>query len=558
MRRGTLRSRLLLEMLRVFAWPFVLLVLSALLLIAGHVYAAPGGALFPAWLQAPLRSPLACALLLLLAALGSAAWAALRASRLARQTSEPLSRLLRSATQLELGTEHSARLPPVPPGAANEWEDLYASIEAALQRGEALLLSERRAADALEAANRGLSAEIDARESYLDKQTRRLQEAMSNAWQAAEAKTRVLTNTSHEIRTPLNGIIGTTELLLRSQPLSESQRALLKTQLGAAEALLTLVDDILQFGQASSGLSLQPAPFDVAAEASMVCGALQPLADSRQIGLRVEIPRDFHGARVGDRARIRQIMMGLVGNALKFTEHGEVVVELSDTDDLNLLIRVRDTGIGIPPDQFSRIFEPFYQVESQVSRRFSGTGLGLAIINEIVRAMEGRVTVESSQGQGSAFTVELPLEYADASTLAAPLVDVIRRPVSSTLRVLVVDDIEMNRELLDLQVTSLGAISATAESGEQAIQMLAEGDFDLLLLDCQMPEFDGYQTARSIRVRWPQRRLRIVAVTAHAQPGERERCLSAGMDDYISKPVAMLTLERLLGASTPLDQVVAT
>lgn len=477
-------------------------------------------------------------------------WFEARTRRAASLANEPLLRLARALATMEIGGAAGAGLPPAPTGAAPHWVELYGAIEASVQRAETMLTTERRAADSLESSNRALAAEAEARESYLEKQTKRLQEAMSATWQAAEAKTRMLTNTSHEIRTPLNGIIGTTELLLRSQPLSDSQRGLLKTQLGAAQALLTLVDDILQLGHASRGLTLQPVPFDVAAEAAMVCGALQPLAGSRQIGLRVEIPRDLHAARIGDRARIRQIMMGLVGNALKFTEHGEVVLELGDSEDLALLIRVRDSGIGIPADQFSRIFEAFYQVESQLSRRFAGTGLGLAIISEVVKAMDGRITVESTLGVGSTFCVQLPLEFADPSTLAVAVESIYELPVQSDLRVLVVDDIEMNRELLDLQVSSLGASTTTADSGLRAIELLSEHAFDLVLLDCQMPELDGYQTARRIRARWPQRSLRIVAVTAHAQPGERERCLRSGMDDYIAKPVAMATLERLL-ATTP-------
>ncbi|MGQ0800624.1 MAG: ATP-binding protein [Pseudomarimonas sp.] len=493
---------------------------------------------------------LAACLCLLMTAVGVWMWLGGLARRESLRISEPLVRLARALAAIEIGSSGGARMPPVPTSASRDWIELYGAIEVCIQRAEAILISERRAADTLEASNRTLAAEAEARESYLEKQTKRLQEAMSATWQAAEAKTRMLTNTSHEIRTPLNGIIGTTELLLRSQPLSDSQRGLLRTQLGAAEALLALVDDILQLGQASSGLTLQPVPFDVAAEAAMVCGALQPLAGSRQIGLRVEIPRELHAARIGDRARIRQIMMGLVGNALKFTEQGEVVLELDDSEDLALLIRVRDSGIGIPADQFSRIFEAFYQVESQHTRRFAGTGLGLAIINEVVKAMDGRITVESTLGVGSTFCVQLPLEFADPSTLAVPVESNYDMQVQSNLRVLVVDDIEMNRELLELQVSSLGATTITAESGMRAIELIAENVFDLVLLDCQMPELDGYQTARRIRARWPQSPLRIVAVTAHAQPGERERCLRAGMDDYIAKPVAMATLERLL-ATTP-------
>jgi len=463
------------------------------------------------------------------------------------EAAEPLQRLLAALAQHETEPDGKLRLPALPSAAPRQWSELYAGIERMLKRVDSALASQRRVSETLQSSNLKLSAEIEARESYLEKQSQRLQDAMTATLQAAEAKTRVLTNTSHEIRTPLNGIIGTTELLLRSRPLSDSQRGLLKTQLGAAEALLSLVDDILQLGRASNGLALQLVPFDVAVEARLVCGALQPLANSRQISLKTEVPRDLHAARIGDRARIRQIMMGLVGNALKFTERGSVVLEVADSEEYALIIRVRDTGIGIPADQLSRIFEPFYQIDSALSRRFSGTGLGLAIISEIVKAMDGRITVESTLGVGTTFCVLLPLEFADPSALAemdeAPEV---ASAAPSDLRVLVVDDIEMNRELLELQVASLGAACVTAESGQRALDRLAAAEFDLLLLDCQMPDMDGYETAQTIRQRWPQRSLRIVAVTAHAQPGERERCLGSGMDDYVAKPLTMATLERLL------------
>lgn len=501
-------------------------------------------------LPASLQEVAAEAALLAIAALGLIAVAGAGLLRASRGLAQPFERLAEDIRKVEIGHREGIRFAPLPRGTVAEALAVRAALEESMRRADAALLGERRSADALDTANRKLAHEIDTRDTYLEKQTRRLQEAMSAAWQASEAKSRMLTNTSHEIRTPLNGIIGTTELLLRSQPLSESQRSLLRTQLGAAEALRVLVDDILHLGRASSGLALQPAPFDVAAEAHMVCGALQPLADSRQITLRVEVPRELHACRVGDRARIRQIMMGLVGNALKFTERGEVVLALDDSEDYELLIRVRDTGIGIPADQFSRIFDPFYQIESSTSRRFPGTGLGLAIIDEIVKAMDGRITVESTLGAGSTFCVCLPLELADASELAATETGTTTLSVPAGLRVLVVDDIEMNRELLEMQVASMGAASASAESGQRALDLLAEADFDLVLLDCQMPEMDGYEAAREIRGRWPDRPLRIVAVTAHAEPGERERCLRAGMDDYVSKPLSMDTLARVLGEAS--------
>jgi signal transduction histidine kinase/ActR/RegA family two-component response regulator len=434
--------------------------------------------------------------------------------------------------------------------ATAHWHELQVladALDVLTQR----LLEARRETESAEArrveATAQLAASLEQQDTYIDKQTRRLQEALNVARQASEAKTRLITNTSHEIRTPLNGIIGTAEMLLHSQPLSEAQRSMLRVQLNAAHGLLTLVNDILDLSRSGAALRTERAAFDVVAEAHTVCEALRATASKKGLQLRVTAPAAYHPYRWGDRARFRQLLMSLVGNALKFTQQGEVSIEFGESETSELMVHVRDTGIGIATADFERIFEHFYQVDASFTREYGGTGLGLAIVREITDALAGHVSVSSELGQGSTFTLHLPLDLAQASDLAAPEENKPAAKAAGALRVLIVDDIDMNRDLLEMQVQALGSETAKVDGGLAAVEHADRHALDLVLLDCQMPQIDGYETARRLRALKLSRPLRIVAVTAHAQPGERERCLAAGMDDYLVKPVTMEGLGRILG-----------
>lgn len=435
----------------------------------------------------------------------------------------------------------------LPADAWREAQDLADALTGLVQR----LDDAHRETQSAEArrvdATTQLAASLEQQDSYIDKQTRRLQEALNVARQASEAKTRLITNTSHEIRTPLNGIIGTAEMLLHSQPLSEAQRSMLRVQLNAAHGLLTLVNDILDLSRSGAALRTERAAFDVVAEAHTVCEALRATASKKGLQLRVTAPAAYHPYRWGDRARFRQLLMSLVGNALKFTQQGEVSIEFDESDTSELMVHVRDTGIGIAAADFDRIFEHFYQVDASFTREYGGTGLGLAIVREITDAMAGHVSVASALGQGSTFTLHLPLDLAQACDLAAPTENKATAKAAGALRVLIVDDIDMNRDLLEMQVQALGSETAKVDGGLAAVEYADRHALDLVLLDCQMPQIDGYETARRLRALKLPRPLRIVAVTAHAQPGERERCLAAGMDDYLVKPVTMEGLGRILG-----------
>ena len=440
------------------------------------------------------------------------------------------------------------RLPPDAWAEVQELSELNAKLLRRLDESR----DEARHADAqLVEANAQLASEVEQRDSYIDKQMRRLQDALNAARQASEAKTRLMTNTSHEIRTPLNGIIGTAEMLLRSKPLSASQASLLRVQLNAAKGLLALVNDILDLSRSAAQLEPAREPFDVVAESATVCEALRADANKRGLKLELQVPPEFHGYRWGDRARFRQLLTNLVGNALKFTSEGSVRVELGESETSELVVRVQDTGIGIAEKDFERIFEPFVQVDSSSTRKYGGTGLGLSIARELTQAMSGYLTLNSEVGQGSCFTLQLPLDLAQAADLISePEIDAGAEPVAlpqGALQVLVVDDIDMNRDLLEMQVQALGGETAKVDGGAAAIAHVQAHPVDLVLLDCQMPQMDGYEAASRMRALQLGRRLRIVAVTAHAQPGERERCIAAGRDDYLSKPVTMDALQRILG-----------
>lgn len=405
----------------------------------------------------------------------------------------------------------------------------------------------REAAFDRDRANLRLTELLAGQDEMLERQTRELRLAVSAAEAASQTKSALLANTSHEIRTPLNGIIGTVELML-GDALPEHQRRELETVLKLAESLLQLINDILDLSRISGeNFSLSAEPTAIGSEIASVVDALAPLA--RQNGLRLDVVAHAGAAAyyAVDPLRLRQILLNLVGNALKFTEQGGARIEWgvrASGDGIRIV--VIDTGIGMSEDQLELIFKPFTQLANEANRRFQGTGLGLSIVKLLVDAMGGEITVESTPGQGSRFTVELP-----AAAVAAPIVELagvqIAGPVAhAPLRVLVVDDVEVNRELMRAQLESLDCEVEVAAGGYAALSLLEREPFDLMLLDCQMPDIDGYQTARKVREQCGGRALRIVAVTAGASPSERQRCLDAGMDDYAAKPLRLKVVQQLV------------
>ena len=391
--------------------------------------------------------------------------------------------------------------------------------------------------------------------------------ARGEAEAANEAKSTFLATMSHEIRTPMNGVLGMMEVLER-QGLDDGQRPLVATMRDSAQALLRIIDDVLDFSKIEAGrLELETTAFSLSGLVAGAVDTLRPQADAKGLAIAAEIEPGSNDALVGDPTRIRQILFNLLSNAVKFTERGEIVVRAGTTPlgggQTRVVLAVKDTGIGLDAAQRARLFEPFSQADSSTTRRYGGTGLGLSIVRRLAQLMGGDVAVDSAPGEGSTFTVTLELEAAPAqsplaellkpaTTAPAPAASV-EAPRGEAARLLVVDDHPVNREVLVRQLRLLGLPADTAEDGNDALAMWAPGRYAAVLADLHMPGMDGFVLTRQLRAREAEdggARTPIVAVTANAMRGEEERCLSAGMDAYLAKPVAIdrlrVTLERWL------------
>ncbi len=362
-------------------------------------------------------------------------------------------------------------------------------------------------------------------------------EALRHAERQSAVKSQFLATMSHEMRTPLHGMLGTLRLL-RDNPKVADGLPQLDLIERAGEHLLGLINDVLDFSRIEAGrLEVRSAPVDVAALLRDAVELSSSAAAEKHLELRLDAELPVPAWMPGDAPRIRQVVLNLMGNAIKFTERGAVTVSARIAGD-RLRIDVRDSGIGISPGDLARVFDPFQQVDSSYARRYAGTGLGLSISRELARAMGGDLGCESTPGEGSVFTFELPWEPCPAPVVAPAVVtSEPARPLSG--RVLLADDNPVNVLVAKGMLEALGLDVTVVTDGVQAIASYLESRPVVVLMDCHMPEMDGYEATRRIRDAearngWP--RVPVIAVTANALEDDRNRCLDAGMDDHLAKP----------------------
>jgi len=369
---------------------------------------------------------------------------------------------------------------------------------------------------------------------------------------ANAAKSQFVANMSHEVRTPLHGIIGMSQILSET-PLQPEQREFVEMILSSGRTLLGIVNDLLDLARIERGhFQLQPNVISLAELISDTIRVFQMQAQNKGITLECTGLDSLPPTVFADGPRIRQILSNLIGNALKFTPHGSVTIEVGSEaleGETLLRVAVSDTGIGIATENQKKLFEQFYQAEATIAARFGGTGLGLAISKELVQAMGGTIGLESTLGSGSTFWIRIPLPIATgviSQTSHPESMDSSRDAVPPAV-ILLVEDNPVNQRIAQRLLEKRGHTVVAASNGEESIQMWSRQNFDLILMDCQMPVMDGYQATAEIRRRENGKdRTPIVALTAAAMKGERERCLQAGMDDYLPKPLDIADLNRVL------------
>jgi len=385
-----------------------------------------------------------------------------------------------------------------------------------------------------------------------------LKNARDEAVQANSAKSDFLARMSHDIRTPMNAVIGMTELAMESAPTLE-QKEYLEGVRSSAEHLMELINDILDFSKAEAGrLTLERISFGLR---DTIAASLRPLIfRARQKGIEcaANIADDVPDTLVGDPVRLRQVITNLVGNAIKFTEAGQVTLEATvvslDAEGLLLGVHVRDTGIGVPADVADSIFEPFTQADSSTTRKFGGTGLGLSIVKQLVEMMGGTVSLENRPGGGSDFGFTARFGFGETTEVVTEQpVTAIRESAADVgektrLSVLVVEDTELNQLLVARFLEKLGHRTTVVVNGREAVEEVRRGDYDVVLMDVQMPVMDGIEAARTIRQEEVERggRVPIIAMTAHVLGEDVTRCLEAGMDAHLPKPMTRADLERVL------------
>ena len=398
----------------------------------------------------------------------------------------------------------------------------------------------------------GVTRDITTRKQMITE----LESAKEKAFAASKAKSDFLANMSHEVRTPMNGVIGMLQLLQMTR-LNDEQDEYVRTAAASGESLLTIINDILDNAKIESGkVKMSPEPFEVTTVMDSLVTSFKNSLDSKKVRLKYSISPEVPKFFIADRARLRQILFNLIGNAVKFTETGEIsisirMLEKINGENLRISWTVSDTGIGIPEGIGDELFEPFTQVEDKSRRKRKGTGLGLSIVKQLVSQMGGTVSLSKNEAQGTSFTFDI-LAAACEGTDVIQQQDKITPILTSPLRrlsALIVEDEPINQQILKAILTKLGHKTRVVSDGNSAMDLMMTTDFDVILMDVQMPGLDGLETTRRIRSSKKYekiKRIPIIALTAYAMAGDKEKCIEAGMDHYLSKPVDVKALGKIL------------
>lgn len=443
------------------------------------------------------------------------------ARQLARRLSQPISAMGRAVEAIKAG-DYRAQLPE---DDSSELGDLARHIN-------------------------NLATELDSASREQREAIHQLTQAREEAEQANRAKSDFLAMMSHELRTPMNGVLGMLQLLETTE-MNQEQAEYSALAIESTEHLLKVINDILDFSRIERGaLELERIPFSLTELLQDSIQVFQHSAQQRGLYLRLENPTDLESFEVqGDPTRIRQILVNLLGNALKFTEEGGIRIETQwqplDSEVLWFTCAVRDSGIGIAQQRLEHMFNAFQQADNSISRRYGGTGLGLSIARTLAERMGGTLHAISEEGAGSVFTLEIPLPFSRRN-VESPPPKKRSEEAESGLEVLLVEDNPVNQTVIEAMLRSLGYRVELVGDGAHAVQHFDPQRFAAVLMDCRLPIMDGYEATRQIRRRTPQCNTPIIALTANALQGDREACLQAGMNDYLAKPFKRADLERVL------------
>lgn len=380
------------------------------------------------------------------------------------------------------------------------------------------------------------------------KRAEKMREAAENA---KEARGEFLANMSHELRTPMNGIIGLSDILMETE-IEEENRNMVEAVNSSARNLLILLNDILDFSKIEAGeLMMEKIPFDVRKIVKQIMSLQKSVALQKGLVIDSKISENVPHFLIGDPARLQQILNNLMSNALKFTEQGSIILSVygqeSHAGTFTLNLAIKDTGIGIPKDKHAAIFEKFQQADTSTARKYGGTGLGLSITKDLAELMNGSITIDSEVGIGTTFIITIPTPIAEHQTHTEEKHHEQKVAINTKAKLMIVDDHPVNLLFMRQALSKMGFKNFDeAKSAKEALAYFTKSPYDLILMDCQMPEMDGFEAARRIRHLQQKEIPTIIAVTADAMKGAKEKCLAAGMDDYISKPVDKDKLRALL------------